>query len=119
MLPTEYEELLYDFRSPMFMLIFAFILLAIVLPFTASLVIDGTVSFFRKRGVAQLVIAAIATAVVALLGYGLWKHGIQQVAEYPNARAFPQTMRNDIAMFLPYTIGGSLLVAVARISQIR
>lgn len=101
--------------SWMFLLIFGFILIGICLPFVASLVLDGAASMVRTRKASQLMVAIVATGIVAAAGYWVWKSGVAQDLQHDSLGTFAQTMRDTIAAFLPYSIGFAILGAIVRV----
>ena len=85
------------------------ILLAVALPFAASLILDGLIIATRRRRFAPLVLAVALTAGVTIVGAVTWNFGLASSVAYDGMTAFPVSMTRMVQMLLPFAIALGLI----------
>jgi hypothetical protein len=97
-------------------LIVAILVLAVLLPFAASFLIDTSASAGRGQGILPPFLVLVASAALLYLGLVLWSVGMHLSADSPTLAAWaPRTMRTGLVLMLSFSIPLSLLTGTLRV----
>lgn len=97
-------------------LIGAILVLAVLLPFVGSFLIDTSASAGRGQGLLPPVLVLVASAALLYLGLVLWSVGMRLTDDSPALAAWaPISMRSGLILMLSFSIPLSVLTGTLRV----